>query len=195
MNILINLKSRILSEALCGIVRGEEGLSPYVPEALESGLKPDVIMVDGHNVTKKLSSQFPESKFLLVDTGLKTEDIHTLLLTYKIDGVLSTAADLATMKKALRVVNQGQLWLDNEMLKAVLHKAGAITRGGRNDKISQREHEILELIGQGYKNREIAARLHLSEQTVKVHLSRMFKKFNITSRSQLITLIMKNQLM
>jgi DNA-binding CsgD family transcriptional regulator len=56
------------------------------------------------------------------------------------------------------------------------------------------EKEIASLICQGYRNKEIAQRLNISEQTVKAHLNRIFRKFNVSNRSQLITLAMNNRI-
>ncbi|HEX9024402.1 MAG TPA: LuxR C-terminal-related transcriptional regulator, partial [Geobacteraceae bacterium] len=59
------------------------------------------------------------------------------------------------------------------------------------DTISKKEREIIVLISQGLRNREIADKLCISEQTVKAHLSRIFRKTNVTSRSQLVPLALK----
>ena len=86
-----------------------------------------------------------------------------------------------------RAVHEGQIWIDNDCLKALLHKAGTISRDGRIDNVSTREQQILDQIALGRKNKEIAAQLFMSEQTVKAHLSRIFKKFNVSSRTELLS--------
>jgi DNA-binding CsgD family transcriptional regulator len=67
----------------------------------------------------------------------------------------------------------------------------SIARNQRHETISKKEREIIVLISQGLRNREIAEKLSISEQTVKAHLSRIFRKTNVTSRSQLVPLALK----
>jgi len=61
---------------------------------------------------------------------------------------------------------------------------------GRMDGVTDREKEIIDYVCQGFTNKEIATRLTLSEHTIKAHLNRIFRKFNASSRSKLITLVM-----
>ena len=53
-------------------------------------------------------------------------------------------------------------------------------------KISSREYEVLQLIGQGYSNQQIADQLHISLSTVKTHTSKIFSKLNVNRRTQLV---------
>lgn len=143
----------------------------------------------------KLFSRYPEAKVILIDTGLKQEDIITTLLSYKLSGVLSAHTDIRLFKKALKIVSEGEIWIDNSTVKAFLHSAGLISKtGNKINGITEREKEIIEHISQGYRNKEIAQRLNISEQTVKAHLNRIFRKFNCSSRSKLITLAMNNRI-
>lgn len=195
MDILISLKSRVLSQAFSLVLEGEEKAHQIflAGESSSASCNPDMIIADAVSVNQTLCSRWPKAKVLLIDTGLRQEDIVTLLLTYKIDGILSTEADAVLLRKALEVVQQGQLWVDNDNMKALLRKAGAIARNGTVEKTSKRERDILDLVVQGYKNKEIATQLFLSEPTVKVHVSRILRKFDVVSRSQLITRVMRNQ--
>jgi len=193
MNILISLKSRILSEGLYGLLQKESsGDQIFMAEGVidDMGCKPDLILVDSHNINQNISARRPETKVLLIDTGLGQEEVINLLLLYKLDGVLSTEADGFMLKKAMNMVHEGQIWIDNNNLKALLYKAGTISKSGKIASISKREQQILDLIHKGFKNREIAANLYLSEQTIKAHISRIFRKFNVASRAQLFSLLM-----
>lgn len=194
MNVLISLKSRVISDALVELLSKDKGRDQFFidyrgTEVLSS--KPDIIIVDHQSVSNEFLSSWPDAKVILLDTGLNQEEIITLILTYRLNGVISTDDDATLMRKALYLVNDGQIWINNSNLKALLSKAGTLTRNGRLDNISKKEHEILELISQGKKNKEIAAQLFMSEQTVKAHVSHIFKKFNVSSRTQLISHLMK----
>ena len=197
MNVLISLKSRLICEALAELLSKDKGSSDQIfihnrEDAVVSST-PDVIIVDHKSVSREFLSSWPEAKVILLDTGLQQEEVITLILMYKLQGVISTDEDVTLMNKALKLVNEGQIWIDNSHLKALLYKAGNISRSGKVDNISKREHEILDLISLGRKNKEIAAQLFMSEQTVKAHVSHIFKKFNVSSRTQLVSHLMNAQ--
>ena len=96
-------------------------------------------------------------------------------------------------KEALTAINEGQIWIDNGSVKALLNNAGNISQKGRISHITGREQEIIECVCQGLKNNEIAGRLALSPHTIKAHLNRIFRKLNITNRSKLMTRTMHTQ--
>lgn len=190
MNTLISLKSRVISEALYDLLKSEDDFDNYF--LFEHGnaafdCTPDVVVVDNESLTHDFVAQWPDAKLVLLDTGLPQEVIVTLLLSYMLHGILSPDTDISLMRRALKAVHKGQIWIDNDCLKSVLCKAGTITKNGRINKVSNREQQILDQIALGRKNKEIAAQLFLSEQTVKAHLSRIFKKFNVSSRTQLLS--------
>ena len=135
----------------------------------------------------------PEAKVLLMDTGIEPEKLCATLLSYRIHGILSPDTELDLFKKALKVVSEGQIWIDNGSVKALLNDAGDISQKGRLSHITGREQEIIECVCRGLRNSEIAGRLALSPHTVKAHLNRIFRKLNITSRSKLMTRTMHAQ--
>ena len=193
MNVLISLKSRVICEALFELLNKDNSNDHIFVENKGNVIQscnPDVIIVDHKSISPEFLSSWPDAKIILLDTGLHQEEVITLMLMYKLHGVISTDEDATLMKKALKLVNEGQIWIDNGHLKALLFKAGNISRSGKVDSISKREHEILELISQGRKNKEIATQLFMSEQTVKAHVSHIFKKFNVSSRTQLVSHLM-----
>lgn len=195
MKILISMKSRVLSEALLGLIQKEQsGDHVVVAEGgmYDSGFKPDLILVDRYNINRSISERSPDIKVLLVDTGLDQEEVINLLLLHKLDGVVSTDADAFLLKKAMSLVHEGQIWIDNNNLKALLYRAGTISQNGKLATVSKREQQVLDLINKGFKNKEIAEQLYLSEQTIKAHISRIFRKFNVSSRSQLFSLLMNS---
>ena len=197
MNTLISMKSRIINQALYDLLKREDDCDNYF--LIEQGnaafdCRPDVIIVDNESLTHGFVSQWPEAKLILLDTGLPQEVLVTLLLSYMLHGILSPDMDISLMKRALKAVQGGQIWIDNDCLKALLCEAGAITKHGRINKASNREQQILDQIALGMKNKDIAAQLFLSEQTVKAHLSRIFKKFNVSSRTQLLSLLNRTPL-
>lgn len=192
MNILIKLSSRLICELLYDLLKKEQNeclMSVATNKDITDNFRPDLILVDFKNINHELFSQWPDAKVVLIDTGLGQEDIVNALLFHKIAGVISAHTDISLFKKALKVIHEGQIWIDNGNIKAILGSAGLPSRIGRSEGVSSREKEIIDLVCQGCTNKEIASRLFLSEQTVKAHLSRIFRKFNVSNRSQLAALV------
>lgn len=195
MNILVYLSSRLFSEALYDLLKKEEGYRILVfdNKHAENKFRPNIVLVDFNSISPGLFFQYPESKFILLDTGIKQEDIIATLLSYRVSGVLSAEIDLCLFRKALKVVFEGQIWVDNNTLKAFLHNAGLLSKTGKINGVTEKEKEIIECVCQGFRNRQIASKLYLSEHTVKAHLNKIFRKFNISSRSQLVAIAVNNK--
>jgi DNA-binding NarL/FixJ family response regulator len=197
MNILINLGSFLLCEALGRLLDNElEGhrvLANNLADKTDSFL-PDKIIVDAGTISQGMAIRWPDAKIILIDTGLEEEVIINLLLSYQLDGVIKTDTDLSLFKKALNAIDAGQVWIDNSRIRALLKHAESLVNAQPDNNLSKKEREIIILISQGHKNREIADTLCISEQTVKSHISRIFRKTNVNTRSQLVPLALKLRL-
>ncbi len=194
MKMLINLGSFLLGKALQELLSGEVDGSEILTMADvrdSDGFVPDFIVADCHTLKRHNSMPKTGSKIILVDYGLGEEEISSLLLSYKIDGILSTSTDLRLFKKALQAIGEGQIWIDNRKVKALVHHAESAKGRNLNEGLSKKERQIVILISQGKTNREIASQLCVSEQTVKTHISRIFRKLNVSRRSQLVPTAMK----
>ncbi|HEY6874044.1 MAG TPA: response regulator transcription factor [Geobacteraceae bacterium] len=194
MNILICLSNALLGEAL------REFLARNVPECqlavandfcTVDGFQPDMVMADARNLTQYPMPRCPDAKILLIDTGLEPDQVINLLLTYRLAGVIDRHTDVALFKKALKAIIAGQVWIDNGKIRAILNQAEPQGKYQQADALSRKEQEIVMLVSQGLTNRGIATRLYISEQTVKTHISSIFKKANVSRRSQLVPLALK----
>jgi len=194
MTIAIHLGNQLMSEAIHQLL-ARSGYDTVVVsgEPPAKGFTPDVLLVDSMTLRRDLLAQCPEAKILFIDTGMEPEQLCATLLSYRIHGILSPHTELQLFKKALAAINQGQLWIDNGTVKTLLHDAGNISQKGKIGHITCREQEIIDCICRGLSNKEIAKTLSLSEYTVKSHLTAIFKKLNITSRSKLMTLGMSSR--
>src|SRR5208283_851527 len=104
-----------------------------------------------------------------------------------------TAPDLIV--KSIRKVNAGEIWLDSHTTAAVMRQfqtgqesSGSGQGGGKGRErspLSSREREIVALVAQGYKNKEMAEKMFISEQTVKNHLHNIFDKLGVSDRLEL----------
>jgi DNA-binding NarL/FixJ family response regulator len=199
--VILAFSNTLFSEGIRKMLDGDGDLSieilkdesEYPYERLET-LKPDVILTDF--VT--LYNSFPElernnKKFpcILIDTNCGRENLVTAILKKKISGILLNGSGIELLRKAVRSVANGEVWIDKQTFKSILNGVNSLS-GDKMSALSGREREIVGLIGHGFRNKEIAQKLHISEPTVKSHLTRIFQKLNVRSRSELVSYAIKN---
>jgi DNA-binding NarL/FixJ family response regulator len=116
-----------------------------------------------------------------------------------------SATDL--LIKSIRKVNAGEIWLDSHTTAAVMRQfatgaeevpVGTATASSSRERerslLSQREREIVALVAQGFKNKEMAEKMFISEQTVKNHLHNIFDKLGVSDRLELALYAIHNNL-
>ena len=197
MQVLITLSSLLLCEALAKLLSSEaEGYRVVATNNVDEvgNFIPDIIIADENTLNLNLPERWPEAKIILLDTGLEEEEIITAILNHRLDGIIKTSCRLGLFKKALQAVDAGQIWIDNSRIKTIVKHAESASTSHPEQGLSKKEREIIMLIAQGCRNREIAGALSISEETVKSHISRIFRKKNVNSRSQLVPLAMKLKL-
>ncbi len=92
-------------------------------------------------------------------------------------GIIRKSADIDTVLACLRAVSQGRSWMQD----SVFRESAAVETQIRPD-LTPREHQVMELVEQGYKNREIAQELGIRPGTVKIHLKHIFEKTGVRGR-------------
>ncbi|MBV9764412.1 MAG: response regulator transcription factor [Acidobacteriaceae bacterium] len=92
-------------------------------------------------------------------------------------GILRKSADTQTVLACLRAVSQGRSWMQD----SVFRESGNLEAQIRTD-LTPREHQVMELVEQGFKNREIAQELGIRPGTVKIHLKHIFEKTGVRGR-------------
>jgi DNA-binding NarL/FixJ family response regulator len=115
-----------------------------------------------------------------------------------------TATEL--LIKSIRKVHAGEIWLDSHTTAAVIRQfvanedtpppapQAAVQRDRERSPLSQREREIVALVAQGFKNKEMAEKMFISEQTVKNHLHNIFDKLGVSDRLELALYAIHNNL-
>jgi LuxR family transcriptional regulator, positive regulator of biofilm formation len=186
MDILVNLGNHLISLGLQDLlVRHGYDAVVIRENDMPEGFVPQVVLADTTTIDRRLCERFPNAKILMIDTGLEKEKIVGTLLTYKIHGVLSTCTGVHLLKRALKVVQQGRLWIDHDTVKALLNQGRETSRVATAEGIGEKEQMVIDLVNKGCTNREIASGLFVSVSTVKAHLSRIFRKLNVTRRAGL----------
>jgi two-component system nitrate/nitrite response regulator NarL len=120
-------------------------------------------------------------------------------------GIVPKQTSTELLLKSIRKVHAGEFWLDRmttaDVIRRLAKRAGAMppqgSRTGLRENaasLSQREMEIVVLVAQGYKNKEMAERMFISEQTVKNHLHNIFDKVGVSDRLELALYAIHNGL-
>lgn len=97
-------------------------------------------------------------------------------------GILPSDSDPQTLGSAIKAVHAGDLWLDNQTLKKSLHLEPAARK---NTVLTAKGKKVLSYLCEGFSNKEIARKLFVTEQTIKVHVNHLFKKFGVSNRVRL----------
>lgn len=181
-------------------------------EALEKiiHLEPDVVLLDlglpgaeGMAMLRSVQTRAPRSKVILFTTSeRKNEFVEAMKLGCS--GILLKEGSTALIEKSIHRVHAGEIWLDSNTTAAVIRQfasptdfPAAHTNGKpqrERTQLSQREREIIVLIAQGYKNKEIAEKMFITEQTVKNHLHNIFDKLGVSDRLELALYAIHNSL-
>jgi DNA-binding NarL/FixJ family response regulator len=183
-------------------------------EAIEKtvSLDPDIVLmelklprVDGLTVLRSIQARAGRSKVILFSSSdNKEEFVEAMKLGCS--GILSKDSAVSLIEKSIQKVYAGEIWLDSNTTAAVIRQFASPTdfptpHGVGNGKatreraqLSQREREIIILIAQGYKNKEIAEKMFITEQTVKNHLHNVFDKLGVSDRLELALYAIHNSL-
>jgi DNA-binding NarL/FixJ family response regulator len=183
-------------------VVGEAGDGSEILSLLERSA-PDVLLldlklpvVDGLDVLRhfqihdEAASRSASAPRILILTASEDEEELAQAMKLGASGVVLKTTPTELLMQAIRKVAGGEVWLDGRVTASVIRNlADARFPGSRNrddaSGLTPREREIAALVGQGYKYREIAEMLSISEQTVKNHLRNMFHKLGVSDRLQL----------
>jgi len=106
-------------------------------------------------------------------------------------GVFYRTHSLKALSKCIRMVHQGQIWAGNEDLEHILNALAHLKQLQFNDAngmplLTHREGDVVRLVADGLKNREIAQRLNVAEHSIRNYLYRIFDKLGVSTRVELI---------
>jgi two-component system NarL family response regulator len=186
----------LLAKVLHELVESDPQLSLVDFAETVSGLhfersRPDVILIDydvpSCNLDEAMQSfarHWKGARVCVFSSHLRPEIMNRCLALDAL-GFIVKDIPSAELVRALKIVASGSMYVDPRVAGRVLQKrATPGTRAGDMNELSVRETEVIGLIADGLSNKEISTRLHLSEKTVKNHVSKIFSKLNISARSQ-----------
>jgi DNA-binding NarL/FixJ family response regulator len=157
--------------------------------------EPDVLLLDlkmpgldGLSTLQRLQAQKTKTKVIVL-TASDDENEYVQAMKFGTSGIVLKQTATELLIKSIRKVHKGEIWLDSRTTAAVMKQfaspGDAAAKDRERSPLSQREREIVVLVAQGFKNKEIAERMFISEQTVKNHLHNIFDKLGVSDRLEL----------
>src|SRR6202007_563158 len=191
----------IFREGLRKLLDSDEDIA-IVGEALNGGdwikmlakPKPDILLLDLRMPDKDGLAVLEEVNFDQLPTRVvvltAAEDDRDVVRAMRLGarGVVLKQSATELLVRSIHKVHSGEIWLDNHMTAEVMKAFSKSSDGGpRREKplLSDREKEIVQLVAQGYRTKEIDEKLFISEQTVKNHLHNIFDKLGVSDRLEL----------
>jgi len=167
-------------------------------------LAPDLVLLDlslprmsGINAIREIKKRHPETKVIAL-TVHKTEEYVLEALRAGADGYILKDATLNELLMGIKSVLKGRAYLSpgvsDKVIKGYLAGKKTARIGTPWDTLTRREKEILKLIAEGYRNKEIAGYLYISVKTVEKHRANLMKKLNLHGISELTALAIEKGL-
>jgi DNA-binding NarL/FixJ family response regulator len=170
--------------------------------------QPEVVLLDlsmpgqdGLVTLQRLRSAHPEVKVILL-TSSEERDEMLQAVRFGTAGIVQKSTPTELLIKSIRKVHAGEMWLDRSTTAEVVRQFASKNempkrmagRERESSTLSTREREIVALVAQGYKNKEMAEKMFISEQTVKNHLHNIFDKLGVSDRLELALFAIHNNL-
>lgn len=199
----------LVREGLKGLLAQEPDLcvvgeAAGVAEALELVRRdePDLLVLDlaladgdGLELIERLKSHYPELKVLVV--SMRDERLYAeRVLNAGALGFVNKQQAAERIIDAVRAALAGRHYVAADIMDRLLERFGGRLQGGRSvyDSLSNRELEVLSLIGRGHSTGEIAKRLHLSVKTIETHRDKIKRKLGLRSAMELTRAAMEFEL-
>jgi len=153
-----------------------------------ASVKPDLVLLDVHlpdasglDVLRRMTRTRSRPKVILLTAGM--EDAQLLTATdLEPEGMVLKTSDPSLLTECMDAVVAGKRWIDPEIAERTRQ---AEARAASAPPLTRRERELIELVRQGLRNRDIAAELGVTEGTVKVYLHAIFDKLQVENRTEL----------
>jgi DNA-binding NarL/FixJ family response regulator len=141
----------------------------------------DVTMpvMDGIEATRRIAEASPGTRVVILTASADREQMLRAVDAGAL-GYLLKDASPAELIEGVRAAARGESPLDPKLARELL----ADRREARSAQLTEREREVLALVGEGLANKLIARRLEISEKTVKAHLTRIYAEIGVTDRTQ-----------
>jgi len=158
-------------------------LEEEVPDVLV--LEMDIPEINGVAALRRIRNDYPEVK-VLIYSG-QSEDVYALsTIRAGASGYLSKRSGLNNLPEAIRKVGYGGMFITNDLAQRLAFDEGTQKPRRFFRKLSTREVEVLKMLANGKRNKEVAQGLNLNEKTVSTYKARLMKKLNVDNMVDLL---------
>ena len=181
----------VIAEANNGVECMEQLLSVH----------PDILLLDinmpnldGLQVLNIIKTQKMDCKVIVLTIHNEIEYLIKAI-DFNCDGYILKDSDFDTLKNAIMTVYEGQTYIEPTLVPLLnVRLAERDLMKDKSKELTRREVEVLKMIASGSSNKEIASTLSISERTVKNHVSNIFKKIDVSDRTQAAVFAIKNDI-
>ena len=145
---------------------------------------------DGTRFVRLAKEQGFGGKILVVTAGVEEREAAELIRC-GISGIFMKQNSAALLAQGIRDVMAGKVWFDQEPLQATMHGSAPPLPESQSERFTQRERQVLSYVLEGLANKEIAARIGVSESSVKATLQQLFSKTGVHTRGQLVRIALE----
>jgi len=201
---------KILRESLIILLSRDENIE-VIGEAADGqeafgkicNLKPDVAVLDislpglnGLDLAAKLQQEIPDVKIVIL-TMHKSEDFVARALFAGVKGYVLKENALEELIQSIQKVHEGGMFLSNTITELVVNSYMKESQTGTHDaskSMSTREREILQLLAEGYNNKDVSEKLNLSIKTVETHRANIMRKMGFKNITELVLYAVRNHM-
>ncbi|UNC93403.1 response regulator [Candidatus Contubernalis alkaliaceticus] len=161
---------------------------------------PDVILLDdrmpnenGIDICKRLMRRYPDIRIIILTAYAEQEDSIVRAVMAGAKGFLIKNVRIAELKRSIKAVVRGETILDSQVAKHLIEKVKEVPRkDSSTPQLTEQQLNIARLVAKGLTNKEIAANLFLSENTIKFHIQNIMRKMNVHNRVALATQLLSD---
>jgi DNA-binding NarL/FixJ family response regulator len=165
--------------------------------ALEQHPDTDLLLLDLHMPGNcgflgliQLRKSFPTLPIVVISASEEL-DVIRRVMAFGASAYVPKSANPADISAALNAVMAGELWVPQPLIKQVLEHhsdaaEGDLDLAAKVAQLTQQQYKVLYYLTEGWLNKQIAYDLHISEATVKAHITAIFRKLGVTNRTQVV---------
>ena len=200
LRVLVADDHRLFRQGLVGLLSTRPDLVNVVGEAgsgqeaviLAEQVKPDLVLMDiympegdGLAAARAIRQQLPDTNVVIL-TASETDEHFQEAIQLGVAGYLLKNLDANELFDLIEGVERGEAALTRAMASRLLKSAASksLKEGKNEEKLSEREIEVLRLLAQGHSNPQISEELNISVNTVKTHISHILNKLHLKNRTQ-----------
>lgn len=198
----------LIRQGLIELIRKIEGLS-VIGEAGDGDaavdavrrLHPDLVLmdmrlsgIDGATATKQLLSEYPDLHVIMLTNSDDKNDL-VRAIEAGAHGYILKEASIEQLTETIRAVLRGEAVVERRITHHLFERFNHLLRQQhQSDELSVRELEVLQLVVEGKRNKDIAEALVVSEHTVKSHISNIFQKLGVADRASAVSVALRRNL-